>query len=406
MTKIFSHFKSITLHYLILLVNIFLSIVCNLIFYLFFRKYKKQKIFILPTKIFGTTLHKLINYQEFIKKEKLKKKNILFILDKVKETNTEIYPLISNNFYTIENNLLFNFFRKCALLNKNNFFNTTHIKNHNASFEFNILIKKLKFSKTQIKKKEILMKKIGIKNKFVCISNRDNLFHNKKNFNNYRNSKFEKLDMTIKYLKKKNYQIVRMGYYKKFKHKNYLSIQELSKNEKDLADLILPSVAEFSICGVSGLNYVSRLFNKYSIIHNFVPYNLAGGLGKSIILPKLIARKKKKLNYSQLNKINSFQIQANFENTINWKFIKKINVTEFQSDFLYKKNNLNLIENSASDILNSVKELIALINNKYLDKNYLKKNDKIMKKCFKNIVNKNTYISKKWLDKNFFFHKF
>ena len=113
-----------------------------------------------------------------------------------------------------------------------------------------------------------------------------------------------------------------------------------------------------------------------------------------------------KLNYSQLKKIISFKIEAHFDNTLNWKFIRKINATEFQSDFLYKRNDLNLIENSSFDILNSVKELIALINNKYLDKNYLKKNDKIMKECFKNIVNKNTYISKKWLDKNIFFYKF
>ena len=75
----------------------------------------------------------------------------------------------------------------------------------------------------------------------------------------------------------------------------------MSKNERDLADLILPSEAEFSINGVSGLNYVPRLFNKYSLIHNFIPYNLAGGLGKSIIIPKIFKRKIK-LNHDELKK--------------------------------------------------------------------------------------------------------
>ena len=233
MNKIFKYPIVITLFYFNQLVSILLSIVYNFILFYFLKKYKYLKIFIVPTDTFGPTLQRLINYQEFIKKEKLKKKNILFVLNKVKYTNTEIYPVISNNFNAIENNLLFNFFLKCSLLNKKKIFNTSNIKNHNASFEYNILVNKLRFDKNQIQKKKTILKKIGIKKNFVCVSNRDNFFHNNKNFNNYRNSKFEKLNLAIKYLKKKiikSSEWVPTKTRKKkttYQFKNYLRMKEI-----------------------------------------------------------------------------------------------------------------------------------------------------------------------------------
>ena len=383
--------------------NILLSFFYNILFYIFFySKFKNTKIFILPTQIFGTTLQRIINYLEFIKKNKLNTKNVLFILNLDRRTNTEIFPLISNNFKAYQNNLLFHFFSKCAVLNSIHFLNTFNIKNHNASFEYNVYFKNLNFSKKQIKQKYIIKKKIGIKRKFICISNRDNYFHSGKKFNNYRNSSFKKLNTTINYLIKNNYQVVRMGHYKETQKKNYLSINKLSKNERDLADLILPSEAEFSINGVSGLNYVPRLFNKYSLIHNFIPYNLAGGLGKSIIIPKIFKRKIK-LNHDELKKINSLFFDYRLDEKLTFKLIKTLNITEFQSGNLYKKNRVKIIDNSSNDILNGTKELIKIMKNKKQNQKYIKKNKYLLKNVFKNILNNNTYISKNWLNKNKFF---
>ena len=218
----------------------------------------------------------------------------------------------------------------------------------------------LKFSKIDRIKKEKLLKNFGIDKKnnwYVVINVREN-FYSK--FSSLRNASFESYNKAISFIISKGGHVIRLGDkpLKKIKNNNKFIDLSTTNLQTDLIPFLIAN-CKFSIMTGSGPSIYSAVFNTPKLMTNWVP--LAGVDGSKIdhILPKMLYRNGKIINFANRLK-NPYATNTDLS--------------------YYKQLNVKVIENSEEDILNGVKEMYKIhVLNK---KNRLSKNQKQIHKIF------------------------
>jgi putative glycosyltransferase (TIGR04372 family) len=215
-----------------------------------------------------------------------------------------------------------------------------------------------------------LLKKLDIQpnDKIVIVHNKDDYYwaHEKgqvKNHDIYRNSNFETLYESINALQKQNYKVVRIGHYKNEKNHNYISLNDLSKNEKDFMDIYINYKATFSITGDSGIALISYIFKTPLIMHNCIPMGESPIFENAIIIPKIM--KDKNNNILSLKNILSKK-QLICYNSFGFYILKTISAEKFQNIQWYINNEITVQDNSENEILNAVNEMVLFVNNELI----------------------------------------
>jgi len=255
---------------------------------------------------------------------------------------------------------------------------------YDPPFSFNLhknsLIKFPNYSEAKLEK---IFSNYNLNRNFVGLHARNDLYlknesllNQDKNSHVSRNMDFKDYLLAIKYLKKK-YSIVKLGktydeetpktFEDKFGSKIFTS-QDFNNNQE--IDYLLNVYSKYNIMTASGLDKLSAIIKKNIVYVNFIPFNL-GNLSysspNSIVIPKKIFDKNK-------GRLLSFR-----ENL-------SINFSIHTSECPYKKNNLEVINNTPEEILNIVIEM-----EEKLAGNNQDDQKKINEIFWKNITDENNY---------------
>lgn len=241
----------------------------------------------------------------------------------------------------------------------------------------------------KIKALEILRKKkifINKNSSIVSIHTRDKKFkpHDSEG---YRVSNIKTYYKSIDHLLAKNFIVFRLGIISddkaKFSKKNYYDLTKInfSRNEIELITIYLISESHLFIGSCSGVIDLATIFDIPTLATNHAPLSHVFSHGrKKICLPKLY-------RYNKEKKILKFT-----------KIINN-NYDDFRFDKYYKNNRLSLIDNSHSEILMALKELIVNIDKKNFKPNKLQIKFRLMlKKNSHSIFSKN-HISTSFIHK-------
>lgn len=210
----------------------------------------------------------------------------------------------------------------------------------------------IKFNKKEIEVGENFLKKNNINkdDKIICIHNRSSSYRNEK-FTGVRNSSIKNFEKSINFLTNLGCKVIRMGRDENdiiLPHNNNFINYASSKDQSDFLDFYLISKCKFLVSAASGIVEIAVAMRKPVLIHNYFPLiNLIHCFGnyKRMILPKKIINIK-------TNKMLSF-IEMLTKDSVN------IRVSE---DLVNR--GIDLIENTESEILDSVEEMYNLIINK------------------------------------------
>lgn len=229
----------------------------------------------------------------------------------------------------------------------------------------------IKLDKNDILKAEQFLKKVNIKlkKKLIILHVRDNSF---KPFDGetYRSSNIKNFSLSIEFLLKKNYQIIRIGNQGMTKNPYGNKIIDLSKFKFDenlqLLQLYLVSKCNFFIGTCSGPYKLATILKKPILTVDMAPMSLMFPVArKGIALPKLYKNIKTK-------------------KIINFRDVFDYNFSNLRLDKEFKANNIELISNSPKEILEGVREIERLAKNKIFATSILQRN-------FKKLFNKDCY---------------
>ena len=203
------------------------------------------------------------------------------------------------------------------------------------------------------------IKEIGIseKDKFVCISVRDNLYRNDKGRREYRNAEIANYKEAIFHLLSKGYWVIRLGQLSNKKldinHPKFLDYP-FSKFKNYCLDLYLLKNCKFMISTQNGLFATALLLNKPTLLTN--AYRLfetrSANKFSRVISKKPFWKKNKKF--------------IPLENYLNLKYLYH------HIDFI--DDEIDFEENSSNEILEATKEFLESIENK---SDFTAKNDQI-----------------------------
>ncbi len=221
-----------------------------------------------------------------------------------------------------------------------------------------------------LKAEQILKnKKLKINKKLVILHVRDNSF---KPFDGetYRSSKIKNFGLSIDYLLSRGYQIIRIGNQGMNRNPYNSKIIDLSKYKFDedlqLLQLYLVSKCSFFIGTCSGPYKFATIMKKPILTVDMAPMSITFPVARrAIAIPKLYRNKKTK-------KIISFRDVFYF------------NFSNLRLDKEFVSHNIELLENSPTEILSGVKELEKI----YKNRNF--STSKIQKK-FKKLFDKDCY---------------
>ncbi len=325
----------------------------------------EKKIFLLHLSSIGSSIYTSCYLKRLLDEKKINTRELIIISDG-NYINYFWKEKLAKNFKIKDRPYLYKYLIQNSNLLKNNIipwpFDGTNFENENC---FNFL-----FSSQEEKEGKEILKKLNIsKNKkIITISYKSNEYWLKrtskdKKFENYRLSTPKNLLKTINYLIAENYQIIFTGQ-PSINDKKILSncifYDELPYKEKQFFDFYIYSIAEFCVIGHSGDLAFAYLFNKSVLHHNAIHPNY---FCKGIMLPKSFINKKKqiKIDFLDLIKIK----KLHFFSDIIFPKITKISAIHFKNNLFFELNNIELIENTEDEILNSIKELINYIKNDY-----------------------------------------
>ncbi len=330
--------------------SVILSIINRIINFFLFPIFKILNIKLLksPIEAIGHQIYDLECF--FYEKKKYNYKFTPLILESKKFVGN--YFLLAKQkkkykFFTIKNKFL------CTLLYyqkkfDNVCFNTDpYLATRGNAKAYSILKKtsfKIKFTEEEISyAKEILKKKkIKLKKKIVILHVRDDSLK-PHDGESYRSSNIKNYKPAIKWLKKNNYQIIRIGN-KGMVKSNFedLIIDTTQKKfgySDPILDFYLTSICKFFIATCSGPEKIAKIFDKPVLSLDMAPLAASLPLSKKcIVLPKIVKN-------SKTNSMLTFNDLINF------------NFADLRLNKEFDKFNLECISNSPSEILNSVKEI-------------------------------------------------
>jgi putative glycosyltransferase (TIGR04372 family) len=209
------------------------------------------------------------------------------------------------------------------------------------------------------KKGDLFLKKIGISenDKIVCLNIRDNEYLKYKfpeknwDYHRYRDSDVKNYFLTINELIKRGFYIFRMG--EKVEKKIHLNspnfIDYANKYRTDFLDIYLASRCNFVISTGTGWDSVPAFIFKKPIAYvNICP------------LISVLA-----ISFSKFFFVSFKEYQDNFtKKKLNIKNLSEKKILSANSFSEFKKNNINIIENSPQDIYNVVIELLNFLEGK------------------------------------------
>jgi len=210
----------------------------------------------------------------------------------------------------------------------------------------------IKFNKKEIEAGENFLKNYNIHedDKIICIHHRSNSYRNEK-YIGVRNSSIKNFEKSINFLTDLGCKVIRMGRDENDiilpDNNNFINYAS-SKYQSDFLDFYLISKCKFLVSAASGIVEIAVAMRKPILIHNYFPLiNLIHCFGdyKRVILPKKIINIKTKKILSYINTLT--------KDSVNIKVSKDL-----------ENRGIDLIENTDTEILDSIKEMYDLIVNK------------------------------------------
>jgi len=223
-------------------------------------------------------------------------------------------------------------------------------KQYQPDFSFYLKLKsKIKTPVYSIKEIKEILSKYKIKKDFVGLYARNNLYVEKytpkdKNFHDFRNSDFTDYNLVIEYLNNKNNSIIKLG--EDFQNEDLKLLGTKIFTSKDFKsneeiDYFINTHSRYNVVSVSGIAGMSAMIRKKIVYVNFMPFNLdqlSWSSPGSLILPKKF-----------------FNIHE--ERLLTFQESTKIKYSVHQRIDPYKKNNLSVINNSPTEILDTIIEM-------------------------------------------------
>ena len=219
----------------------------------------------------------------------------------------------------------------------------------------------IQFDKTQVDQAEMMLKEMGIDDKYVCLFMRDNAYVSQKtktidSLANMRNSSFTTYIDSIESIKNESMKIIRMGQLVE-KSIEYTGLVDFaSRYYDDFLDLYLFSKCQFYLGDVSGIIALPQLFHRPLALCNCLNTSVSSDVfgpmfdDKDLYLPQLLYHRKEQRYLTlkeQLQFEEDFGVTANKENG-------------------YEQRGLIPIQNTAKDILGLTTEMIGRIEGKYI----------------------------------------
>ena len=216
----------------------------------------------------------------------------------------------------------------------------------------------------------------GIKEKYVCVFSRNGSYYNETD-KNPRNSSFLDLIPTIKMLKSKGFDIVRVG-------RNHKDI--LNKNVKDLyfdydsfgeknklIDVLLIKNCYFFLTSNSGINALAFMFHKRILYYNMFPFGMRPFFKNCSYIMKKYKKNNKILNFSEIPEKMLLQEDYSIIEKMNYQIVN--NSPDEIKEFV-----TNQLESNFKDIILPPKNNYIYGNHSYLDKQWYTKNYKLFDK--------------------------
>jgi len=225
------------------------------------------------------------------------------------------------------------------------------------------------FALTPDEEQEGLAKKkdMGLNQPFVCIASRDATYEstnepwNDWSYLDYRDSDINKLSLAADYLRTKGIVTVRMGR-DVGKSANFGNCIDYAKKYYDeLMDIVLMRDCKFYIGDTNGLNALPKVFNRPVAFKNIVPYFSLGedffpfNPDDIIILKKYYNKHENRfLSLKEMAEIHSYLLSLGL---CNW--LPRIDQ--------YEKLGIEVVENSAEEILDLTIEMNARLDGEWVD---------------------------------------
>jgi putative glycosyltransferase (TIGR04372 family) len=215
-------------------------------------------------------------------------------------------------------------------------------------------------SKTDQMSCALLLKELGVCEKFICFHNRDSaymsFYGSDLNFHDYRDFEFDTFSLGITNCISSGQAALRLGELIRIEsnvsEKNFFSLTGSKRSE--LLELYAISKCQFFVGGNSGFSNVARAFRKPQLITNLIPFIITGRFGwsgwaaRSLILPK------------KLYKISE------------QRYLTLAEMTELTYDIHYignffADNGLRIEDNTSEEIANAIIEMSLRIQGTWQD---------------------------------------
>lgn len=342
----------------------------------------------------GSVGHAITNTSIYFGLEKPNYRTIIFYSEKICDNEPSLKILISNlrkNFKItlIKNRILYSILYRLVHMGlfdynpfKSIYGNLLYAHHDKDSIKYGNHIKvwypgtlqpECTITKEQEDYFESWREKFGITKKYVCIFSRDDGYHHDDKHSKFRNSNFTDLIPTIKYLKGKDYQIIRVGrghLEDEFDNSDlYLDYNKIKSADK-LIDVLLLKYCDFYIGSNSGIIAIPFMFNKRILIHNMFPAGIRLPYKNGVYILKKYKKNGKTIPYNKIpkdlmltedqenlqkrgfdvesntaNEIKSFvrsQVDSNFQNVISPPKNSYIYGTDCELDAPWFERNNNL----------------------------------------------------------------
>jgi len=323
--------------------------------------------------------HFLINTELFFCEEKsLKnKKNVLDLFYfPTTPCNFQFAKMLKRKIFILPKIII----RPFCLITRKLSFLSDHVTGKSIAGDYdvkNILDKykpQIKFTKEESAYGLKQLSKMGIKNKqqIICLAVRDDSYLKKKYpkndfaYHKHRNEDISKYLLSIKYLIKKGYFVIRMGSITKnqinFSHDNFLDYSK-SKFKSDFMDIFISSKCKLFISNNTGVDAFGLLFRKPLLHIGSIPLGAISTF-----------------SYKIFNTIlNHYSLKLKRNLTLSEIFYQ--NLALGWTNQFYNKNQILLIKFTPYEILTYVKEVIEI-----LEQNKIKAHKKLEIKFKNNFV--------------------
>jgi putative glycosyltransferase (TIGR04372 family) len=233
------------------------------------------------------------------------------------------------------------------------------------------------------------LNEFNIKENYICIFARDNLYLNniKYNYHSFRDFNIGDFNKLIDFFLNKNFSVVRIGknHNKKINNLNVIDFPFLKK-KTDKSNLLILANCKFFFGNQSGINLFTKFLNNPTIVLNAQSIYFANCMDQKY--PLLFKK------YFDLKK----------ERCLSLKEIIEMNIYEITDGKIFDEKNIKYINNSELDILNLGIEAYKRFNNEWVDTKLY--NEKFLE--YKNILNfykkkkKIKFLKINDVEKNFF----